>query len=55
MVSKAEEINLLLDIEGLTIPEDERMNVQRILDQKETSSYQKCIDLLDKHLPTVKK
>jgi hypothetical protein len=52
---KAEEINLLLDIEGLTIPEDERMNVERILDQKETSSYQKCIDLLNKHLPTVKK
>tara|TARA_R110002167_G_scaffold158919_1_gene354364 strand:- start:189 stop:917 length:729 start_codon:yes stop_codon:yes gene_type:complete len=51
---KAEEIKLLLDVEGLTVSEDDRMNVERILDQKETSSYDKCITLLNNHLPTIK-
>ena len=51
---KAEEIKLLLDVDGLTVSEDDRMNVERILDQKETSSYDKCIILLNKHLPTIK-
>lgn len=51
---KAEEIKLLLDVEGLTVSEDDRMNVERVLDQKETSSYDKCITLLNNHLPTIK-
>lgn len=51
---KAEEIKLLLDVDGLTVSEDDRMNVERILDQKETSSYDKCIILLNNHLPTIK-
>ena len=51
---KEEEIKLLLDVEGLTVSEDDRMNVERILDQKETSSYDKCITLLNNHLPTIK-
>ena len=51
---KAEEIKLLLDVDGLTVSEDDRMNVERILDQKETSSYDKCITLLNNHLPTIK-
>lgn len=52
---KADEIKLLLEVEGLTIPEDERMNVERILDQKETTSYDKAIKILNYHLPKVKK
>ena len=51
---KKEEIRLLLDVDGLTISEDDRMNIERILDQKETSSYDKCITLLNNHLPNIK-
>jgi|TARA_R110002153_G_scaffold65383_1_gene174892 hypothetical protein len=48
---KSEEIKLLLDVDGLTISEDDRMNIERILDQKETSSYDKCLILINSNLP----
>ena len=48
---KAEEISLLLNVVGLTIDEDDRMNIERILEQKETSSYDKCIQLINNNLP----
>ena len=48
---KEEEIKLLLDVDGLTISEDDRMNIERILDQKETSSYNKCLTLINSNLP----
>jgi len=50
---KVDEIKLLLDVEGLTISEDDRMNVERIIDEKEQGSYDKCIILLNKHLPKI--
>lgn len=52
---KVEEINLLLDVDGLTISEEERMNIERIVDEKESGSYDKAIILLNKHLPKIKK
>jgi hypothetical protein len=45
------EIKLLLELDGLTITEEDRMNIERIVDQKETISYNKCIKLLNKNLP----
>jgi len=48
---KEDEISLLLEVEGLTIAEDERMNIEYILEIKETTSYDKCISLLNNHLP----
>ena len=48
---KAIEIKLLLEVEGLTIAEEERMNIGYILDMKEVSSYDKCLTLLNNNLP----
>lgn len=48
---KLDEIKTLLDKEGLTITEDDRLNIERIIDQKETLSYNKCIKLLKNNLP----
>lgn len=50
-----EEIKLLLEVEGLTIAEDERNSVERIVADKEVIKYKMCIELLNKHLPKVKK
>lgn len=52
---KVEEIKLLLEVEGLTIAEEERMNIEYILEKKETTSYDKCINLLNENLPKVNK
>ena len=48
---KLSEIKLLLEVDGLTITEDDRMNIERIVDQKETISYNKCLKLLNANLP----
>lgn len=48
---KLTEIILLLQLDGLTITEEDRMNIERIVEQKETISYNKCIKLLNNHLP----
>lgn len=52
---KLTEIKLLLEVDGLTINEDDRMNIERIVEQKEVGSYDKCIRLLNNHLPKIKK
>jgi len=52
---KLTEIKLLLELDGLTIPEEEKMNIERIIEQKEVGSYDKCIRLLNNHLPKIKK
>ena len=49
-----EEIKLLMQIDGLTISEEDRMNIEYIIEKQETSSYQKCIDLLNSNLPKTK-
>ena len=46
-----DEINQLLLIDGLTITEDERLNIDRILDQNEVESYKKVIVLLESRKP----
>ena len=48
---KYDEIKKLLEVEGLTIPEDDRMNIERILDEKEVLRYDMCIKLLNNNLP----
>lgn len=48
---KLAEIKELLDLDGLTITEEDRMNIERIVEQKEAISYNKCIKLLNKNLP----
>jgi len=48
---KLTEITLLLQLDSLTITEEDRMNIERIVEQKETISYNKCIKLLNNHLP----
>lgn len=48
---KLKEIELLLEVEGLTLPEDERLNILRIVDQKEAIKYNKCLQILNNHLP----
>lgn len=50
---KLTEIELLLELDGLTITEDDRMNIQRIIDQKEAISYDKCLKLLNNNLPKI--
>ena len=49
------EIKLLLEIEGLTIPIEERMNIERIVEEKEVLRYNKCLKILNDNLPKVKK
>lgn len=50
---KLHEIKLLMQLDGLTITEDDRMNIQRIIDQKEVVSYDKCLKLLNNNLPKI--
>ncbi|MFK7947831.1 MAG: hypothetical protein AB8G11_09585 [Saprospiraceae bacterium] len=52
---KETEIKLLLELDGLTLVEEEKMNIERILEQKEYGSYDKAIRVLNNHLPTIKK
>lgn len=51
---KLEEIKLLMELDGLTLTTEDFMNIERIIDQKDTLSYSKCIKLLNKHLPKIK-
>lgn len=44
-------INDLMKIDGLTITEDDRMNIQRIIDEKEVESYKKVVILLESKKP----
>lgn len=48
---KLDEIKLLMEVDGLTLATEDYMNIERIIDQKDTLSYNKCIKLLNKHLP----
>ncbi|MCB0743034.1 MAG: hypothetical protein KDC67_03960 [Ignavibacteriae bacterium] len=48
---KLTEIELLLEVDGLTITEEDRMNIERIVEQKEEISYNKCLKLLNNNLP----
>lgn len=48
---KIEEITLLLQVEGLTISEEDRMYINNIIEEKEDKSYAKCIKLLNSNLP----
>lgn len=48
---KLTEIKLLMEVDGLTLATEDYMNIERIIDQKDTLSYNKCIKLLNKHLP----
>lgn len=52
---KAEIIKEMLEIEGLRLPEDERMNIERILDENEEESYDKAIRVLNFAMPKTKK
>ena len=52
---KLKEIELLLQIDGLTITEEDRMNIERIVEQKEEISYNKCLKLLNNNLPKIQK
>lgn len=45
------EINELLERDDLTITEDDRLDIQRITEEKETVSYDKVIKLLKSKLP----
>jgi hypothetical protein len=51
---KLTEIKLLLQLDGITITEEDRMNIERIVDQKEAISYNKCLKLLNDNLPKIK-
>jgi hypothetical protein len=51
---KAERIRFMLDADGLIIAEDERLNIERILDQEEAKSYDKAIKLLLQSMPKIK-
>lgn len=48
---KLKEIELLLQLEDLTITEEDRMNIERIVETKEVLSYNKCLKLLNANLP----
>jgi hypothetical protein len=51
---KLTEIKLLLELDGLTITEEDRMNIERIVESKEVLSYNKCLKLLNANLPKIK-
>lgn len=51
--NKLEEIKLLLQLNGLTITEEDRMNIERIVELKEVISYNKCLKLLNANLPKI--
>jgi recombination protein RecT len=46
-----QKIELLLETEGIVITEDERLNIDRILDQNEVESFKKVVVLLESRLP----
>ena len=48
---KLEEIKELLETDGLMITEEDRMNIERIIDQKEVIRYSKVIKDLTNNLP----
>jgi len=48
---KYDEIKLLLEVDGLILTEDDRMNIERIIDEKEELRYNMCINLLNQSLP----
>ena len=52
---KLTEIELLLQVDGLTISETDRMNIERIVEMKEEISYNKCLKLLNNNLPKIQK
>ena len=52
---KLTEIKLLLELDGLTITEEDRMNIERIVESKEVLSYNKCLKLLNANLPKINK
>lgn len=45
------EIMKLMDVENISLTEDDRMNIERILDQEETAAYDKALKLLKSKLP----
>ena len=51
---KHKEIELLLQLDGLIITEDDRINICRILDQKEALRYDMCLKILNKAIPKTK-
>jgi len=52
-IATLEEIKLLIQIYGLTITEDDRMNIERVIEMKEMASYEKCKILLNANLPKI--
>jgi isopentenyldiphosphate isomerase len=48
---KLEKIKELLEVEGLKINEDDRMNIERIVEEKDTLSYKKALTLLISKTP----
>jgi hypothetical protein len=48
---KEQDIKELLDVDGLKITEEDRMNIERILDEKEAIKYNQCLKLLKSKLP----
>jgi hypothetical protein len=48
---KLTEIKLLLEVDGLILAEDERMHIERIVEEKEEIRYNKCLSTLNKALP----
>lgn len=51
---KLERIIYMLDTEGLVIDEDERLNIERIVEQQEEESYNKAIKVLLQAMPKIK-
>ncbi len=43
---KLEEIYELMNMEHLSIPETERMHIERIVEEKDTGQYNKCLQIL---------
>lgn len=52
---KLKEIELLLQLDGLTITEEDRMNIERIVETKETIRYNMCLKILNANLPKITK
>jgi len=52
---KEDEIRLLLKIPTLRINVEDRMNAERIIDQREVGSYDKCIEFLNSAIPKITK
>lgn len=52
---KESRITSLLELDHLVILKEDRMNIERIIEQKEVGSYDKCIQLLNSKLPKITK